>query len=77
MKTEKSIKDDKILNYIKQYPPYKSHGDLGIDIRALSRYADEHGKLPADLSDKLRHEIEEIAKEGNFRKINPANPYIS
>lgn len=57
MKTEKSIKDDKILNYIKQYPPYKSHGDLGIDIRALSRYADEHGKLPADLS---KEEIEQF-----------------
>lgn len=55
----KNTKRDAILEYIEKYPPYKPHGDLGIDIRALSRYADEHGKKPADLTPE---EVEQFKK---------------
>ena len=47
---EKSIKRNSVLEYIKEYPPYQSVKNLGVDIRALSRYADEHGKKPAELT---------------------------
>ena len=47
----KNSKNDLALEYIKRYPPYKAHVDLGIDIRALSRYADEHGKNPDELTE--------------------------
>ena len=36
MTMEKNTKRDAIPEYIEKYPPYKPHGDLGIDIRALS-----------------------------------------
>ncbi|WP_029232951.1 hypothetical protein [Butyrivibrio sp. VCB2006] len=48
--SERKARRDSILEYIKKYPPYKNQADLGIDIRALCRYADEHGKAPADLT---------------------------
>ncbi len=51
MTMAKNTKIDPILEYIEKYPPYKSHVDLGIDIRALSRYADEHGKNPDELTE--------------------------
>lgn len=50
MTMEKSIKRNTVLEYLDKYPPYKSVSNLGIDIRALSRYADEHGKTPAELT---------------------------
>ena len=46
----KNIKRNSVLEYIEKDPPYQSVKNLGIDIRALSRYADEHGKTPANLT---------------------------
>ena len=59
MTMEKSIKRDSILKYIKKYPPYKSVKNLGIDIRGLSRYADEHGKTPVELT---QEEVQQFKK---------------
>ena len=50
MTMEKSTKRSSVLDYIEKYPPYHSVKNFGIDIRALSRYADEHDKMPAELS---------------------------
>ena len=50
MTMEKNTKRKTILEYIEKYPPYQSVKNLGVDIRALSRYADEHGKTPAELT---------------------------
>lgn len=47
---EKRTEKGFVFEYIEKYPPYYSLKNLGIDIRALSRYADEHGKMPAELT---------------------------
>ena len=59
MTMEKSIKRNAILEYIEKYPPYQSVKNFGIDIRALSRYADEHGKTPAELT---QEEVQQFKK---------------
>ena len=38
-----------VLEYLEKYPPYNPE-PLGLDIRALSRYADELGKTPSELT---------------------------
>lgn len=52
MTMEKNTKRSAVLEYIEKYPPYESIKNFGIDIRALSRYADEHGKLPVELTEE-------------------------
>ena len=59
MTMEKSIKRNAVLEYIEKYSPYQSVKNLGIDIRALSRYADEHGKAPAELT---QEEVQQFKK---------------
>ncbi len=59
-KNEKNTRRDLILEYIKKNPPYESQGDLGIDIRALSKYARDYGKAPADLAPE---EVEQFRTE--------------
>ena len=56
---EKNSKRKDVLEYIKKYPPYQSVKELGVDIRALSRYADEHGKTPAELT---QEEVQQFKK---------------
>ncbi len=49
MTMEKNTKREMVLEYLEKYPPYNPE-PLGLDIRALSRYADELGKTPSELT---------------------------